>query len=342
MGRPKGSKNTSTKEKKTDKKIIPDLKEGTDIKAPSSDKMDSLKKLMNEVNRNAGRTVMKFASEEETPARAKFKNKYLNELTGGGFVHRRFNILWGPKSAGKTTLCYDVIAEAQKEGKICAFIDLEGTFDAKWAIHMGVDLSKLILGTGYKNAEEAMDDFIKFVKSGAVDLIVLDSVQAMSPKGEQETKKGVEKSLEDDTMALLARKLSQFFRISASGVYESKACIILVGQARTNLGGFVAFDQLSGGHALHHWSTMTLNVRRGAKSDDPTGKFKNKETGKTETEKIGFASNIKLEKRKVESKVEGTEITIPFYFDEGFGTGEKKTTFKRTPSKEEETEGVEE
>lgn len=179
----------------------------------------------------------------------------------------------------------------------------------------------MVLGTGYENAEQAMDDFIKITKSGAVDLVILDSIQAMSPKGEQETKKGVEKSVEDDTMALLARKLSQFFRMTAHGVYNSNVAILLVGQARTNLGGFIAFDQLSGGHALHHWSSMTLNVRRGAKADSPT------ETVTVNDKKIkqvvGFDCSITLEKRKVASAFEGTSINIPFYFDRGFDSTEK-------------------
>lgn len=322
MGRPKGS-SKKIKEKELDKSVDTAVPVSSNANINTSysekqhnEKLSRLKKIMNETNRTAGRTVIKFASEEVAPLRARFKNKYINELTGGGFVHNRFNIIWGAKSAGKTTLCYDVIAKAQEDGKICAFIDIEGTFDPQWATKMGVNLSTLILGAGYKNAEEAMDDFIKFVKSGAIDLIILDSIQAMSPRGEQETKKGVDKSLTDDTMALLARKLSQFFRMSASGVYESKTCIVLVGQARTNLGGFIAFDQLSGGHALHHWSSMTMQISRGAKADSPTRKVTI--NGKKVEEIIGFPCKIKLEKRKVESKVEGTEIVVPFYYEDGF------------------------
>jgi len=336
MGRPKGSKNGG--EVPTNKKLDEVNSKLKDTVTTVNPKLEKLRNLAKELNRNTGRVVLKMASEEEVPKRCKFKNKHLNELTGGGLVHGRFNILWGAKSAGKTTACYDIIAEAQKEGKVCAFIDAEGTFDKTWATVMGVNLETLLLGEGYTNAEESMDDFIKIVKAEAADLIIYDSVQAMSPKGEQETKKGVAKSTTDDTMALLARKLSQFLRISASGVYNSKACIVLIGQARTNLGGFIAFDQLSGGHALLHWATFILKFSRGAKADNPTGKYKDKETGKTVTEYIGFACNVKIEKRKVESKVEGSDITIPFYFDEGFGTGDKKTTFKRTAEKKEEAE----
>lgn len=293
------------------KKIDDDKKE---VKV--NPKLEKLRKLVNETNRAAGRDVIKFASQEEEVGRIPFGVPEIDNLTGGGIPHKRFSILWGPKSAGKTTLCYRLIAQAQNQNKVCAFIDIEGTFDKVWAEKNGVDLDNLLLGEGFENAEQAMDFFITITRNSAADLIILDSIQALSPKGEQETKKGVEKSLEDDTMALLARKLSQFFRISASKVYNSNAAIVLVGQARTNLGGFIAFDTLSGGHALHHWSSMTLAVRRGAKADNPTKKTKI--DGKTVTEEIGFSSTIKLEKRKVSSAVEGTSIDLPFYFESGF------------------------
>jgi recombination protein RecA len=318
MGRPKGSTNGSTKAV-----AVKEVKEKVEV--IKNDKRDALNKILNEVNREAKSTILKFANEEEVPDRIPFGIPPLDEMTGGGIAHKRFSILWGPKSAGKTTLCYKAIAEAQKKGKLCAFIDLERTFDPVWATKMGVQLDNLVLGNQFQSAEEAMDFFIKLVKNKVIDFIVLDSIQALSPKGEQETKKGVEKSLEDDTMALLARKLSQFFRISSGRVYSGNVAILLVGQARTNLGGFIAFDQLSGGNALAHWSTMTMALRRGPKKDDPieaqtieeeqedgTIKKKRKEVA------IGFNSVIKLEKRKIASAVEGTEISLPFYFADGF------------------------
>lgn len=318
MGRPPGKKNKSflqtVKKTETPKKEVPVVED--------EDKKANLNKLLNEINRERGAGALKFASQEVTPDRISFGDLELDELTGGGIPHKRFAIIWGAKSAGKSTLCYDVIAEAQKAGKICAYIDMERTFDGVWAAKHGVNLQTLVLGSQYATAESAMDDFILFTKSGAVDLIILDSVQALSPKGEQETKKGKEKSLEDDTMALLARKLSQFFRISSSSVYTGNVAILLIGQARTNLGGFVAFDSLSGGHALNHWSSMTLHIGRGAKADAPVEKVKVE--GKTEDKIVGFSCNVKLEKIKISSKIgdkttpEGTVVSLPFYFESGF------------------------
>jgi recombination protein RecA len=280
-------------------------------------KLDALKNLMKAINKERGDSTIKFASEETEPERISFGNEYLDRLTGGGIPHKRFSIIWGPKSAGKSSLCYNVVAEAQKQGKVCAYIDLERTFSPDWATKQGVDLNKLVLCSQYQNAEQAMDDFINITKNKVADLIILDSIQALSPKGEQETKKGKEKSLEDDTMALLARKLSQFFRIASHGVYMSNVAILLVGQARTNLGGFIAFDTLSGGHALAHWSSLTIYLGRGAKADAPTKKVKNTE-GETVTVPIGFSTNFKIEKRKINSEPEGTVLQLPFYFATGF------------------------
>ncbi len=316
MGRPKGSTKKKPEEVDGCLPIPEDDKKEAQVKQKPNPKFDIAKKIMNEINRKVGKPVLKMASEELPLERIPFGNKHLDKLTGGGIPHRRFNIIWGPKSAGKTTLCYKLIAEAQKQGKVCALIDMERTFDPIWAQKMGVNLEELILINEFNSAEEAMDAFISITRSKGIDLVVLDSIQALSPKGEQETKKGVEKSLEDDTMALLARKLSQFFRIASGSVYSSNVAIVLVGQARTNLGGFIAFDQLSGGHALHHWSTLTLQVRRGAKSDNPVKKVT--VDGKKEEVTLGFSCNIKLEKRKVSSEVEGSEVKIPFYYEDGF------------------------
>jgi recombination protein RecA len=217
-----------------------------------------------------------------------------------------------------------LIAEAQKNGKLALYINQEGTFDKGRAILHGVDLDGLVIAGPFETAEQAMDTLIDACKAKVVDLIVLDSIQAMSPKGEQETKKGKEKSIEDDEMALLARKLSKFFRVSTSGVYKGDVTVILIGQTRVGLGGFIALDELSGGKALKHWSTITLHLRRGAKSEAPTEKVEleelDEEGKKIKVELVrGFQSIIKLEKVKISGTLsETSEIRIPFYFVSGY------------------------
>jgi len=275
----------------------------------------ALQKLMNEKNKDLGGNFLKWGIDEQPPERISFGIPSLDKLTGGGIPYKRFSVIWGSKGVGKSTLACNLIANAQKQGKLCAYIDLERSLEGSRAESFGVNMKDLVYG-GFDNAEQALDTLISMCKTKTIDVIVLDSVQALSPKGEQETKKGKEKSLEDDTMALLARKLSQFFRMSSAGVYNSNVAVILIGQARMNLGGFIAFESLSGGHAIQHWATMTLQLRRGQKSDSPTMKVK--ENGETQEVILGFDGVIKLEKTKISSEVEGSSIHLPFLFKEGF------------------------
>jgi recombination protein RecA len=294
-----------------------------EISKEQKEKREKLLKLMNETNRSFKKTVLKFGIDEKPAERISFGLKSLDDITGGGVPCGKFSVVWGSKGVGKTTLAYLAIAEAQKKGKLCAFIDLERSFEVERASHFGVNVNDLVLANIFTNAEQAMDTLITMCREQAVDFIVLDSIQALSPLGEQETKKGKEKSISDDDMALLARKLSKFFRVSSSGVYEGNVAILMIGQARTNLGGFIAFDSLSGGHALGHWSTMTIQLRRGTKSESPTETIETNEVdekGKKIKVEIttGFQSVIKLEKTKITSQIEGTELKLPYLFKDGF------------------------
>lgn len=314
------------KKKKLNKVVVEETKE---IKKEEphilfpEDKMNRLKKIMQEGNKEYGYPILKFAKDELPPTRTKFNVDKIDTLTGG-LPSKRFSIVWGAKGTGKTTLCYLAIAQAQREGKLCLFINQEGTFEGERAKLFGVDLDNLVVAGPFDNAEQAMDLFILSCKEKAADLIVLDSIQAMSPKGEQETKKGKGKSVEEDEMALLARKMSKFLRMSTSGVYKGDVTVLLVGQTRTSLGGFVALDTLSGGHALSHWSTITLKLSRGSKADSPVEKIKVEDEdhdGKKITiEKVvGYQCLIKLEKVKISgSQPEGSETRIPYFYISGF------------------------
>lgn len=292
------------------------------------EKKERLHQLINEKNREYKDTILKFAKDEPEPTRTLFGIQTLDELTGG-ISSKRFNIIWGDTGTGKTTLAYMIIGQAQKKHKICVYIDLERSYDETRAKQFGVNPEELILANAFDNAEQAMDVLLSMCKEKVADLIVLDSIQALSPKGEQETKKGKEKSIEENTIALLARKLSQFFRMSSAGVYKGDVTILLIGQSRTDLGGFIAFEKLSGGHALLHWATIILQTKKGPKSEAPTEKItleEKDENGKLiKVERItGFQSIIKLEKVKIRgTKMQGTEIRLPFLFSEGFYQGVK-------------------
>ena len=291
------------------KKLDPEVK-----KLSKEDKITLLKDEMNLINKKFKKNVLSFGHDKIT-SRIPFKSDNLNAITGGGVPSGRFSVIWGAKGSTKTTQCYDLVANAQGMGKTCLWVDFERSFDKEWATLQGVNVDELMMAPIFDNAEEAMDTIIALTKTKAIDLIILDSVQGLSPIGEHETKKGVEKSLTDDTMALLARKLSQFFRMSSAKVYESDCTVVLIGQTRMDLGGFITFEKLSGGHALEHWSSMTLQVRRGAKKDAPSEKIKDAD-GKSEDVLTGFNVVAKVNKSKV-GPDEGKECFITFKYGQG-------------------------
>jgi protein RecA len=293
-------------------------------KDESIDRETLLKKTLRDVDKMFP-GALQPASAVVAKERIPFPLEELNKLTGGGIPSGTFSVIWGNKSSGKTTMVYSLIAEAQKMGKKCAMLDIENSFDGSWAAKAGVNLDTLLVGNKFKTAEEAMDTLIKLTQDQVVDFIIVDSIQALSPQAEQQDKKG-QKSTASETMALLARKLSQFFRMCAGDVARGKVAVLLIGQARTSLGGYVALETLSGGHALQHWSSMTIHIRRGQKKDAPVEKYKEtfidpetqKERYKTKARIIGFNCVIKLEKTKLKSEVEGSERQLPFYLRTGF------------------------
>lgn len=315
MGRPKKLNTVNDEANKT---VIASKDEAdTDIKVDKN-KLENLKKIIAESNRKYGKDTIITASNANEITRLSTGNKHIDDLIGGGVPCGRFSIFWGGKSCGKSTAILKIIAKAQKQGKICALIDAEASFDKVWATKQGVNLEELILMQGYNTAEEALDNFIELMKSKSVDLLIIDSVSALSPKGEQETAKGKEKSIADDEMALMARKLSKFFRISTGQVHKANCAVILIGQTRTNLGGFIAFESLAGGNALSHYASLILSFKRGPKSDAPTEKVYNEETEENETVLTGFSSVIRIDKTKISSKIEGSEVVLPFMFENGF------------------------
>ena len=283
------------------------------------DKKDRLNQAKALINKKAGRDVLKWGELKELK-RLLFSSDELNEITGGGLGVGRFNIIWGPKAASKTTSCYGLIGNAQQEDKLCAWIDLEQSFDPAWATANGVDVENLIICNEFKDAEEVMDTIMEMTKQQLVDVIVIDSIQGLSPRGEHETKKGKEKSMDDDTMGLLARRLGKFFRMSAAGIALSECTIVLIGQSRKDLGGFIAFDKLSGGNALEHWSSLTMQIRRGQKANAPA---RSKKTGNMvsgsnpDAELCGFEIVAKVEKSKLGAD-EGKVARLPFYYGSGF------------------------
>ncbi len=326
MGRKKGSKNKKIEMypkivQSTENKNIPNPLVDQNNNQISQERKNRLNATLREINKVLPDSV-KYANTIEIKERMSFGYKCLDKLTNGGILCGNFTTLWGSKGCGKSTIAYKMIATAQKNGKIAAYLDIERSYDPTWAAKFGVNTEELVY-IACETAEQILDVILKLTREKVVDLIVLDSIQGLTPHGENYAGKGEkEKSVEDDTMALLARKLSQFFRMAAAPVSNAKCAVLLIGQARMDLGSFIKMETLSGGHALLHNSRLILRVRRGQGSDAPsekvaTGEVNEKGKEIRETVKLGFDLVVHVNKSQITGCTEGDEIHVPFYYKGG-------------------------
>ena len=174
----------------------------------------------------------------------------------GGIPRGRVTEIYGPESSGKTTLCLHTIAEAQKRGGICAFIDMEHALDPSYAARIGVDVDNLYVSQP-DMAEQALEIAEALVRSGALDVIVLDSVAALVPRAELEGEMG------DAHVGLQARLMSQALRKLSGAIKQSNTCMIFTNQLREKVG--VMFgnpETTSGGRALKFYASVRLDIRR--------------------------------------------------------------------------------
>jgi len=189
----------------------------------------------------------------------------LDIATGiGGYPKGRIVEIYGPEASGKTTLALHAIAEAQKNNGICAFIDAEHALDASYAKALGVNTDELLISQP-DSGEQALEIGELLVRSGAVDVIVIDSVAALVPRAELEGDMG------DSHVGLQARLMSQALRKLAAAISKSQTCFIFINQIREKIG--VMFgnpETTSGGRALKFYSSMRLEVRRAAPIKDGT------------------------------------------------------------------------
>jgi recombination protein RecA len=174
----------------------------------------------------------------------------------GGFPRGRVVEIYGPEATGKTTLALHVISEAQKRGGQAAFIDAEHAMDPKYAARIGIDIDNLLISQP-DYGEQALEIAEVLVRSGAVDVIVVDSVAALVPKAELEGEMG------DAHMGLQARLMSQALRKLTAIVARSKTCFIFINQLREKIGVFIGNPETTtGGRALKFYSSMRIDVRR--------------------------------------------------------------------------------
>ncbi|MDL2314715.1 recombinase RecA [Bacteroidales bacterium OttesenSCG-928-C19] len=174
----------------------------------------------------------------------------------GGFPKGRIIEIYGPESSGKTTLAIHAIAEAQKKGGIAAFIDAEHAFDPTYAKKLGVDTDNLLVSQP-DNGEQALEIADNLIRSGAIDIIVIDSVAALTPKSEIDGEMG------DSKMGLQARLMSQALRKLTANISKTKCCCIFINQLREKIG--VMFgnpETTTGGNALKFYASVRVDIRR--------------------------------------------------------------------------------
>jgi recombination protein RecA len=174
----------------------------------------------------------------------------------GGFPKGRVIEIYGPESSGKTTLAIHAIAEAQKAGGIAAIVDAEHAFDPYYAKNLGVNIDELLISQP-DNGEQALEIVDNLVRSGAIDIIVIDSVAALTPKSELEGEMG------DSKMGLQARLMSQALRKLTGNISKTKTCCIFINQLREKIG--VMFgnpETTTGGNALKFYASVRLDIRR--------------------------------------------------------------------------------